>query len=176
MNMIEWIVKNKEWIFSGIGVSVLAYLLGSAKKKSGFKLTFQFYAILFVGVVLAFGVDYFLNFSGDSRLRVFLFGTTIIFTFWADKFIQFIKRISAVRASVKKLSIKDCEYVVKCHQKTEYFYFDFTNYSEFQSKWSNILYIPTGKQIVLHEPYKICVYEYAYKLARKRIKGVKNET
>lgn len=32
--IIEWIINNKEWVFSGIGVSILSIIITLFKKKS----------------------------------------------------------------------------------------------------------------------------------------------
>lgn len=49
--MLEWIAENKDWIFSGIGVTVVASVFGIIKSKAGFKLTYHFFATLFVAVI-----------------------------------------------------------------------------------------------------------------------------
>lgn len=167
--MIEWIIENKEWIFSGIGVLVLTSLFEFGKSKAGYKATPLFYIILFVGIVLAFGFDYLFNFDGDWRLRVFIFGATIIITFICEQIIHRIMRIFAIQRKVNDLLLEDCEYVVKCYEGNEYFVFDFTNQFEFKARWENLLYVPAGQRIVLHEPYKIFADKYAYKLAKKRL-------
>ena len=75
--MLEWIAENKDWIFSGIGVTVVASVFGIIKSKAGFKLTYRFFATLFVAVILALGIDYFFNYDGDFRLRLFIFVLTV---------------------------------------------------------------------------------------------------
>lgn len=171
--MVEWISDNKDWIFSGIGVAFLTAIAGIAKSKAGFKLTFNFYALVFIAFVIWVGLDYFLNFDGDYRLRIFLLGLTIIFTFLFDRAIQTAKNYARVRNAVNELSVADCEYVIKCYQGEEYFYFDLTNHIAFQEKWDSILYVPTGPKVVLHEPYKICVNRLAFKLVKRRLGGDK---
>lgn len=171
--MIEWISNNKDWIFSGIGVVFLTTIVGIAKRKANFKLKFNFYVLVFIAFTIWIGLDYFLNFDGDYRLKIFLFGLTIIFTFLSDIAIQKAKRFVQVRNAVNKLSLSDCEYVIKCYQGTEYFYFDLTNHMAFKEKWKHILYIPTGSQIALYEPYKICVNNLAYKFVKRRLDGKK---
>lgn len=167
--MIEWIIENKEWIFSGIGVLVLTSLFEFGKSKAGYKVTPFFYIILFVGIVLAFGFDYLFNFDADWRLRIFIFGSIIILTFICEKMIHRITHIFAIRKKVNDLLLEDCKYVVKCYEGNEHFVFDFTNHFEFEAKWGKALYVPTGQRIVLHEPYKVFADKYAYKLAKKRL-------
>ena len=164
-----WVIENKEWIFSGIGVVLLTSLLGLWKSKSEYKATPLFYEILFVGVVLAFGIDYLFNPDGDWRLGVFIFGTTIVITFICEQMLHRIMRIFSIRKRVNDLSLEDCKYVVKCYEGNEYFVFNFTNQFEFQEKWDKVLYIPRGQRVVLHEPYKIYTDKYAYKLAKKKL-------
>ena len=169
--MFEWISHNKEWLFSGIGGAFLTAIIGIAKSKSGFKLTFNFYALLFIAFVVWIGLDYFLNFSGDFRLRIFLFGIAVIGTFILDRCFVHFKQYKNTRKAVNNLTLQDCQYVLQCHNGTECIEIDFTNYPEFQTKWAYILYVPTGSKIALHEPYRIYVYEQAYKLVRKKLKG-----
>jgi hypothetical protein len=33
--MLEWIMKNKEWVFSGIGVAALSVIIGWLRSKRG---------------------------------------------------------------------------------------------------------------------------------------------
>lgn len=172
--MIEWIIENKDWIFSGIGVLILTSLFELGKSKAGYKATPLFYIILFIGVVLAFGIDYLFNFGGDWRLRIFIFGATIIITFICEQVLHRIMRTFSIRRRVNDLSLEDCKYVVKCYEGNEYFVFDFTNQFEFEEKWDKVLYIPRGQRVLLHEPYKICANKYAYRLVKKRLgRGVK---
>lgn len=168
--MLNWIYENIEWFFSGLGISMLTLVFGVAKKQVGFKLTFHFYMLLFVGIVFDFGADYFFNFSGDWRLRIFIFGLVILATFIIGKFISHIKQMHKVRKAVSRLTTKDCDYVLNCYQHDEYFYFELNgDYFKFEAKWENVLHVPRGTRVIINEPYKTCVYEYAYKLAKKRI-------
>lgn len=171
--MVNWIAENKDWLFSGLGVAVLTIIFETAKRKAGFKLTYQFYALLFVGVVLSFGVDYFVNFHGDWRLRIFLFGITIIATFLIDFIIQKLKQILTVKRAVKCLSIEDCKHVIDCYKTDIFVSFNMDLTYPLDGKWDKILYLRTGSKIALGEPYKVYVYEYAYKLARKKLGGDK---
>lgn len=173
--MFNWIFENKDWIFSGIGATILTLIFGRVKQKAGFKFTYQFYALLFMGIVLFFGVDYFINFNGDWRLRIFLFGITIIVTFLIDYIVRKLKRIFAVKRSVKRLSLEDCKYVIDCYKLDKFV--SFVNFTHpLDGKWDNILYLRTGSKIVLEEPYKVYVYEYAYKLARKKLNRSNKES
>ena len=140
--MLEWIAENKDWIFSGIGVTVVASVFGIIKSKAGFKLTYHFFATLFVAVILALGIDYFFNYDGDFRLRLFIFGLTVICTFMVESRIHILKQKIEIRKAVNELSLDDCEYVVQCHRGTETFKFDFESVSSLPSKFDNILYVP----------------------------------
>lgn len=168
--MFEWIAENKDWIFSGIGVTVVASVFGIIKRKAGFKLTYHFFATLFVAVILGLGIDYFFNYDGDFRLRLFIFGLTVICTFIVESRIHILKQKIEIRKAVNELSLDDCEYVVQCHRGTETFKFDFESVSSLPSKFDNILYVPTGEKIIINKPYEICVYKYAYKLVKRRMK------
>ncbi len=167
--MVEWIIDNKDWVFSGIGVAFLTFLFEREKNKAGYKATPLFYTILFDGIVLALGIDYFFNFGGDWRLRLFILGISIIITFISEQAIHRIMHIFSVWRKANELSLEDCEYVIKCYEGNEYFVFNFTNKFEFEAKWDKVLYIPIGQRIVLHKPYKICADKYAYKLVKKRL-------
>ena len=168
--MLEWIAENKDWIFSGIGVTVVASVFGIIKSKAGFKLTYHFFATLFVAVILSLGFDYFFNYDGDFRLRLFIFGLTVICTFMVESRIHILKQKIEIRKAVNELSLDDCEYVVQCHRGTETFKFDFESVSSLPSKFDNIRYVPTGEKIIINKPYEICVYKYAYKLVKRRMK------
>lgn len=167
---MQWLSDNREWVFSGIGATVIAAIFGIIKSKTGFKLTHRFYILAFLSVVLFLGVDYFVNYEGDLRLRFFIFGIAVILTFSSEWAIHHIIQKHKVRKAVKELSLEDCKYVLKCHSGTEIFKFDFHSVSSLPSKFDNILYIPTGDRIIINKPYEICVYKYAYKVAKKRIK------
>jgi len=171
--MLELLNENKEWIFSGIGIAILSAIFGIAKHKSGFKLTFHFYKLLFIATVLTLGCDYIFNYDGDWRLRLFIFGLMILLVYNADLLISYIKRRNSVKKAVRMLSMEDCEYVVRCYECDEYFKFEGSDskYIEFSIKWDNVLHIPMSKMVeMLRTPYKIYAYSYAYKLAKKDYK------
>ncbi|MCL2722329.1 MAG: hypothetical protein FWD47_13450 [Treponema sp.] len=175
--IIGFILENKEWIFSGVGVAIILAILGISQhraRKNGevkFKLTPRFYIVLFIGIVLGFGADYYFNLNEDWRLRFFIFGITILLSFASNSLVCKIKTKVAVYKSVRSLSEDDCKYVVNCQDNNEYFTFTGGGEKiEFDIKWDKILYVPTGKMVQLYEPYKICVYNYAYRLAKKRLR------
>ena len=177
--IIRFISENREWIFSGIGVAIILAILGISQHRArkngeaGFKLTSRFYIILFIGIVLGFGADYYLNSSEDWRLRFFIFGVTILLSFATYSIACKIKTKIEVYKSVSSLSEDECKYVVHCQENNEYFIFTMGGEKiEFDIKWDNVLHVPTGERVFLHEPYKICVYKYAYMLVKKRLRKV----
>ena len=140
----------------------------------GFKLTPSFYVVLLVSITIVAGVDYLINCEDDWRLRIFIFGFITLATFITYRFFYQTKDKFAskrrVKKAVNKLSLEDCNYVLRCYSQDEYFTFDVGGEKiEFNIKWGDILYVPTGSRIFLHKPYKICVYEYAYELVKKRM-------
>ena len=145
-------------------------------KLIGFKLMPAFYILLFVSITITAGADYLIDCEDDWRLRIFIFGVTTLATFITYRFFSNTKDWFAtrrrVRKAVDKLSVEDCNYVLRCYSQDEYFTFDVGGGKiEFNMKWGDILYVPTGSRIFLREPYKICVNEYAYKLVKKRMRG-----
>jgi len=149
--------------------------LDLVKSMADFKLTFHFFRLLFISIIVFLGIDYFLNYDRDWRLSAFIFGITFILVhlFWRFAFHLYLRNLT--NKSVKRLSLDDCEYVVLCKEKERYLEMDLHSFPNFQAKWANVLYVPTGKVVSLNESYKICVHEYAYKLAKRRLKKKKGE-
>ena len=148
--------------------------IDALSKIFGFTLLPRFFVLLFIALTIGVGVDYFINRDGDWRLRFFVFGLTIIMTFIVYHIANQLKTRQRVRKAVNRLSLEDCEYVLKCHDEDMYFAFKLGGEdAEFQIKWKNVLYVPTGKVIAVRTPYKICVYEYAYDVAKRRLRKEK---
>ena len=139
-------------------------------KLVGFKLMPRFYVLLLIGIIIGSCVDYCINNDRDFRLSICYFGLSILMTFTIYNGVQCIKTRRTIRKTVRNLSLDDCIYVSKCYHQNEYFYFRIDgSYIEFETKWKSVLYVPRGKMIAFHEPYKIYVNEYAYKLVKKRL-------
>ncbi|MCL2378483.1 MAG: hypothetical protein FWC77_05075 [Defluviitaleaceae bacterium] len=171
--MVEWIYENRSWIFSGVGAAILGLILRKAKGKAEFELTFRFYALLFTATIAAFGFDYLFNYSEDWRLRVFIFGTVIIATFVAHTCISHLRRRYAKARIINRLSIDDCAYVIKCYEEDVYFRFESLGDGiGFDSKWEGVLLVPRGRYVELYSSYKIVACRYAYKLAKRKLRGM----
>lgn len=141
------------------------------RKMAGFKLTFEFYKRLFIGIVLGFGADYIFNYTGEWRLRIFIFGVSIIVVFFCYKTIRKIKYNYYQKQAVNELSNEECEYVLRCNKGEEYFSIeDTSDYCSFETKWNYILSIPHGKMIEMYVPYRIKTDRRAVRLIKKRLK------
>ncbi len=174
--MINWMIENKEWLFSGIGVTILAAIMTKAKKKTEFELTSGSWIILFISITLTCGVDYFINQHQDWRLRFFIFGIISLALFVIEIFKWFIIRKYNVKQAVKELSLEDCRHVVKCYQGNEYVTYHLKAENPLPAKWNNILYVDTGAMLMMEHPYQVCVYKDAYILVKKRLGSEDIET
>ncbi len=167
---MDWILENKDWLFSGVGISIFVFLINKTKKTASFQLGHVFYVLLFISGVIWLGLDYFLNFNEDWRLRLFIFGCTIIVVFAMYFLFPYISSFFDVKKAVQSLSLHDCEYVLDCDNKAKYVVFDFDMLHPLEPKWHNILYVPTGEQISLGTKYRIHVYSHALKLVKRKLK------
>jgi len=144
----------------------------SLTKLAGFKLQPGFFVLLFIGVIIGFGLDYYFD-NDDLRFRVFIYGASIIVIFafffvFAAIIVRIISRYRT-RKAVKKLSSEDRAFVLRCYSGNEYTQISFSSGAAFQNKWKYVLYVPTGSPIDLLESYKIFVDDYAMKLIKKQM-------
>lgn len=173
---VNWINENKEWLFSGAGVTLLAAVIGVAKRKAGFKLTYRFYILIFVSLTLTFGTDYIVNQPHDWRITAFIFGLITMILFVFHEYIEHVIQKNNVKRAVRNLSLADCRYVVKCYRESEYVTYNLRKQHPLPAKWDHILYVDAGQMIIMDHPYQVRVYEYAYKQVMKKLDGVKDET
>lgn len=169
---MEWILENKDWLFSGIGCTVITIIFSVASNIAGFKLTHRFYILMFISIILTVGLDYLFNNNKDWRVMFFIFGITTIILFLLEHCIVNIKAKLYIKQAIKKLSLEDCEYIVKCYEEgNEYVIYKVNQPDPLPVKWNNILYTENSDYVIMNHPYQICVYTYAYRLAKKRIIG-----
>ena len=166
---MKWLFENKEWLFSGIGTTILGFLFGSIKRTSSFRLTHNFYIVLLFGLLVSFGIDCLFLRQAYWSLRVFLYGLIIVMAFLLYKIIGDIQIKIRVKESVKRLTIEECFYVEKCYNEEEYANYSLKGADPIPKKLENILYLQVGDPLILNKPYQICVYQYAYKLVKKRL-------
>lgn len=167
--MMKWFFDNMDWLFSGIGTTILGFLFGSIKRTSSFRLTHNFYIVLLFGLLASFGIDCLFLRQAYWSLRVFLYGLIIVMAFLLYKIIEDIQIKFKVKESVKRLTIEECFYVEKCYNEEVYTEYSVKGKDPIPYKMENILYVPTGDRIIINKPYQICVYQYAYKLVKKRL-------
>ena len=172
---MEWILNNKEWLFSGIGVVLITTILNFIPKRdSDYKLNYKFFVNLIAGIIVGSICDYHINPNKDFRLSIATYLISIIVLFIVVIVIVMIANSIITRVkthiSVKGLTLEDCRYVVMCKETNQYFQMDWTNYAEFEHKWNNILYIKHGSKILMYQKYRIFIKPLAWKLIKKRLK------
>lgn len=176
MNLISWITENKEWLFDGLGVTVIALVINLVfNKKSNYQVNYKFLVNLIAGIIVGSIYDYHNNPNNDLRLSIAnyllvigaVFLIVIIISFLCRKFIKRLK----TRMSVKRLNDDEIQFVLQCQKTNKYFELSLTNYSEFEHKWKNVLYIEMGSRAIINEQYRIFVEPYALHLINKRLKS-----
>ena len=140
---------------------------------AGFKLQPGFFVLLFIGVIIGFGLDYYFD-NDDLRFRVFIYGASIIVIFvlffvFAAITIRIINRYRT-RKAVNKLSDEDRAFVLNCYNGDKYTKVGFSLGAAFQNEWRYILRVPTGSLVDLLENYKIFADDYAAKLIKKQMR------
>jgi len=148
-------------------------ILEALTKLFDFRLKFNFFIVLVIALVVGVGLDYFLSHSEDVRVRLFIYGVSLILIFVLHKSYhtarQKAKRRIHTQRAVKTLTFDECKYVMKCQTDIECLTLEFNLYASFQEKWKHVLFIPHSKHYELTAPYQIFVYPLAYKLIVKRV-------
>lgn len=178
---MKWIIENKEWLFSGVGIAIISALFNcfiGAKWKSKYKLNYKFVINLILAFVAASIIDYKLNINKEIRFSIMIYLITIVSVFALiiifENVLNCIKRKIKTAIAVSKLTDDDCRYVLQCNDAEQYFKLGWTNYADFEEKWKHILYINMGRRALINGRYIIHVNKYALKLINKRMRAEKN--
>ncbi len=174
MNLLSWIAENKEWLFDGLGVTVIALLINLIlDKKSNYQINFKFIINLIAGIIAGSIYDYHNNPNKDIRLSIANYLSAIVAVFILiiviSVLLKTLVKHSKTRTAVKKLNDDDVQFVLQCQKTNKYFELSLTNYAEFEHKWGNILYIKMGSRAIINEKYRIFVEPYALRLINKRL-------
>lgn len=134
---MEWIINNKEWLFSGVGIAIISALFNcfiGAK----WKLNYKFVINLILAIVVASMLDYKLNINKEIRYSIMLYLITIVSVFViiiiVESLLNHIKRKVKTKIAVSKLTDDDCRYVLHCNDVEQYFKLGWTNYADFEEK------------------------------------------
>ncbi len=146
-------------------------IMNTISKLFDFKFTLKGVGLLLLGGIIGVGVDYFLNPGSDYRLMIFIIGCSIFSSFLIHFTWLRAKSYFATIKAVKKLTLKECEYALKCDKGGQIVVYDLSNtFQVFVLKWKYILFVPTPKYLVTEEEYLICTRKPAIKLIEKRLK------
>ena len=173
MNITKWIIDNKEWLFSGIGIAIVSALFNCIVENK-LKLNYKFFINLIFALIVASILDYKLNTNREIRYSIVLYLITMVSVFAiiiiGENILNHIKHKIQTRIAVCKLTDEECRYVLQCNDTEQYFRLGWTNYADFEEKWNYILYINIGHRAFINRRYQIHVYKYALSLINKRMR------